>query len=164
MKSLLGCLMCLVFTASQTFAISGGPWSGGGQVAVVGTYAGVLVPLVVVVDPGPPPVTLPPDDSLVLFTLKIPRTGLGIGDAVVFRNGIFYSGQIQASADPDGGRLSGVINAQFQQIISSGSSSTGSSESIQSYYEANGKFRKTSIVTRSSSSGTSRIIGRGSLT
>src|SRR5437763_16385518 len=102
MKVLLAALMCLVFTITQAFAISGGPWSGsGGPVTVTGTYAGVLVPLVGVVDAGPPPVTLPPDNSVALFTLKIPQTGLASGTSVVFRNGIAYSGPVQGSADLD---------------------------------------------------------------
>src|SRR5947209_5149698 len=40
MKTVLGCLMCLVFTMSQSFAISGGPFGGGaGKPSTTGTYA-----------------------------------------------------------------------------------------------------------------------------
>lgn len=93
--------MCLVLTLSQSFAISGGPFGRGGPLVLTGTYAGVLTPIAVVVDPGPPPVTLPPDNSLGLFSLGIAPVGLGtgstpsnavIGAVVIFRNGIVYVG------------------------------------------------------------------------
>src|SRR5882672_8653322 len=99
MKVLLGCLMCLVLTIVETFAISGGPWGGPSHVTVTGTYAGVFVPIPPV-NPAPPPPTLPPDNSLALFTLKVPQIGLASGTSAVFRNGIFYSGTIRGSADP----------------------------------------------------------------
>src|SRR5882724_2274702 len=124
MKIVLGCLMCVVLTASECFAIDGGPvFGGGGQVTVTGIYAGVFVPIKIVVDPGPPPVTLT-DNSLVLFTLIIPKVGLGTGTTAVFRNGFFYSGTIQGSADPDSARLTGVVNASFELnnvVLSDGS-------------------------------------------
>jgi hypothetical protein len=116
MKILLACLMCLVLTASECFAISGGPVFGGGRhVAIPGIYAGVLVPLPIIIDPGPPPVTLK-DNSLVLFTLIIPKVGLARGTVAVFRNGFFYQGTIQGSADFDTGRLIGVVNATVAEI------------------------------------------------
>lgn len=158
MKVLLGCLMCLVLTVVQTFAISGGPWGGRGQVSVTGTYAGVLVPLLVVVDPGPPPVTLPPDNSLALFTMKIPQTGVGSGTIAVFRNGFTYSGTMTASADPDTAKLTAVVTA-IRQI-------TVGDTTIVHFYEANGQFNGAKLTSgeRSSATGGVRIKGRASLT
>ena len=46
MKILLACLMCLVLTMSECFALKGGPEFGKGQVTTTGIYAGVLVPQV----------------------------------------------------------------------------------------------------------------------
>ena len=155
--------MCLVLTIAQTFAISGGPWGGkGGQVSVTGTYAGVLVPVVVVVDPGPPPVTLPPDNSLALFTLKVPQTGLATGEAAVFRNGYYYPGTIQGSADPDTAKVSAIINAFFE--VTATESSTG--KSIPARLNANGKFDAVKAVVKSGglATGSTRLKGTASLT
>jgi hypothetical protein len=160
MKSVLGCLMCLVLTMSQSFAISGGPFSGPGHVEVTGTYAGVFVPVVMVLDPGPPPVTQT-DDSLALFTLKIPSTGLGSGTAVIFRNGFFYNvGAIQASADPDSAQLTGIINASLTVNTQSGV------ETASDIFFASGKFLNTKIVAKRNNFSTSgtRIRGKASIT
>ena len=151
MKIVLACLMCLVFTATESFAIDGGPNYGGGSVTVTGTYAGVLAPIPTVLDPGPPPVTLK-DNSLALFTLVIPKVGLGTGTAAVFRNGLSYSGTIQASADPDTAKLSGVISTSFTPPGAN--------------YKANGQFVHAHIVanTNTSSTATARIRGQASIT
>src|SRR5260370_38480997 len=114
MKVLFGFLMCLVLTIAQTFAISGGPWSGPGHVTVTGTYAGVLVPIPPV-NPAPPPPTLPADNSLALFTLTVTHKGLATGVSAVFRNGIFYPGTIEGSADPNSVQLSAEWQATLSQ-------------------------------------------------
>lgn len=152
--------MCLVLGASQCFAISGGPFGGGSQVTVTGTYAGVFVPIPTVLDPGPPPVTMT-DNSLALFTLKIPKTGLASGVTAVFRNGLFYSGTIQGSADPDSAKLTGVVNSSFQETVATTSTTTFVFE-----YDANGQFVNAKIVANPNvaSSATTRIKGRASLT
>jgi hypothetical protein len=102
MKILLACLMCPVLTASQCFAI----------------YAGVFLPFPIIIDPGPPPVTLK-DNSLVLFTLIIPKVGLASGMVTIFRNGSVNQATIRGSADFNTGRLVGVFigsdaNGQFR--------------------------------------------------
>ena len=160
MKILLGCLMCLVLGASQCFAISGGPFGGASHVTVTGTYAGVFVPIPVT-NPTPPPATIT-DNSLVLFTLKIPRTGLASGVAAVFRNGIFYVGTIVGSADPDTAKLTGEVNAAFFQVSSTSTTST----TIKAEYDANGKFVNAKVVANQTvgSSSATRIRGKASLT
>ena len=152
--------MCVVFTATQSFAIDGGPWGGsGGRVTVTGTYAGMLVPIPTVLAPGPPPVTMT-DNSLVLFTLKVPRTGLASGTSAVFRNGFFYSGQIQGSADPDSAKLTGIVNAEFSQDVQSGTTT------ITEFYEANGQFLNAKITSNLTTSkvAPARIRGKASIT
>lgn len=103
MKALLGCLLCLVLGCAQTFAVSGGPEFGGGQVRTTGIYAGVLTP-------GP---LSPGANSLGLFSMTIPRTGLGTGPVVLFTAGQTYTGTIQGTADPDSAALIGVLRATF---------------------------------------------------
>jgi hypothetical protein len=159
MKILLACLMCLVLGASECFAISGGPVFGGAQVSVTGTYAGVFVPIPIAVDPGPPPVTLT-ENSLALFTLTVPKVGLASGTSAVFRNGFFYSGGIQGSADPDSARLTGIIDASFEEEKQSGTTT------VTEHYHANGRFVNANMVANQnpSSSATVRIRGKASLT
>src|SRR6476646_2052709 len=164
MKVLLGCLMCLVLTIAQTFAISGGPWGGRGQVSVTGTYAGVLIPVLVVVDPGPPPVTLPPDNSLALFTLKVPQTGGAAGAAVIFRNGFFYPGVIDAVADPDSAKISALFNATFSKTHTA-NDLNGVAHDYTFNFNANGQFDNVKVVANQQSFTTSaRLRGTASLT
>lgn len=157
MKILLACLMCLVLTASECFAISGGPgFGGGGQVTVTGTYAGVFIPIV------DPTIGLS-EDSLVLFTLSIPKIGLATGTTAVFRNGLFYPGTIQGSADPDSARLTGIVSASFELnnvVLSDGS------RDITAVYNANGRFVNTKITANSTafSSASTRIRGKATIT
>ncbi|HXM74644.1 MAG TPA: hypothetical protein VN904_05165 [Chthoniobacterales bacterium] len=159
MKILLAILLCPVFIVSQCFAIDGGPFGGGsGKVRVTGTYAGVFVPIPTV-NPAPPPDTLT-DNSLVLFTMKIPKDGLASGTVAVFRNGISYQGTIQGSGDPDSGRLTGIVTSSFLLKSSLSTSSTVFE------YDGNGQFVNAKIVPNpnASSSATNRIKGKASLT
>src|SRR5438094_369344 len=110
MKTLLGCLMCLVLTLSQAFAISGGPFGGKEHVSVTGTYAGVLIPTV-------DPVIGQADNSLALFSLKVLQTGLASGMSIVFRNGLFYSGIIDAVGDPNAATITAVVNGSFSKTF-----------------------------------------------
>ena len=158
MKILLACLMCVVLSATECFAISGGPWGGGGgQVVVTGTYAGVLVPIPTVLAPGPPPVTLT-DNSLVLFTMKVPNTGLASGTSAVFRNGFFYTGTIQGSADPDSARLTGIVASEFSQDRQTGTIT------VTEHYEGNGQFTNAKIVADTKGVALARIRGKASIT
>jgi hypothetical protein len=118
MKGLLGCLMCLVFTASQTFAISGGPF-GTPKLSPQGTYAGVMTfkARVPVCDTPPCPGQPTGTNQLGLFTLVVPQTGLATGTAVFFNQGQIYSGTIQATADPQTAQVKGIISATFSYII-----------------------------------------------
>ena len=159
MKILLAALMCIVFNATQCFAIDGGPWGGNGTVtAVTGTYAGIIVPIPVAIDPENPDVTSV-DNSIALFTLSIPQTGLAKGEAAIFRNGFFYPGQIIGSADPDSGKLTSIVAGEFSQDRQSGTIT------VTEHYEANG-FANAQIVSNSNISRVTlaRIRGRASIT
>jgi hypothetical protein len=145
MKILLACLMCLVLPISQAFAISGGPFPS--PHPITGTYAGVFVPIPTVLDPGPPPVTMT-DNSLALFTLSVQKIGLASGTAAVFRNGINYTGSIQASADPDSAKLRGALTA------------------ISGANSAKGNFLNTRIIPNhnTNSTASTRVRGKASIT
>lgn len=165
--------MCLVLGAAQCFAIDGGPVYGGGQVTVTGTYAGSMVPIPTVLAPG---VTVT-DNSLVLFTFQVPKSGLASGTAAVFRNGFFYSGAsgglggtttggsggsqgIQASVDPDSGKITGILSTSFEEDITSGTTTQ------TAHFQADGQFVNAKVVSNTSSTSTAlaRIRGKASLT
>src|SRR4051812_23993532 len=114
MKTLLASLLCGLLSTVQCFAIDGGPWGANGGVAVTGNYAGVLVPIPIAPDPANPDVTLPPDNSLALFTINVHVVGLAGGNTTIFRNGIAYTGTMTGSADPDTQKLTGIFNSIFQ--------------------------------------------------
>jgi hypothetical protein len=145
MKILLACLLCLVLPIAQAFAISGGPFPS--PHPVTGIYAGVFVPLPTVLDPGPPEVTMT-DNSLALFTLSVQKLGLASGTTAVFRNGISYTGSIQASADVDSARLRGAFTA------------------VSSSEFAKGIFLNTRIIPnpKTNSTASNRIRGKASIT
>lgn len=97
--ALLAVLMCQVMLVSQAFALAGGPIYPGGSVSTTGVYAGVLNGLL--------------SNSLGLFTVSVRSQGIGAGTAVVFRNGYFFGGTIQAIADPTSAALSGVLDLSY---------------------------------------------------
>lgn len=147
MKRLLAVLLCQVFLAAQCFAIDGGPFGGSGGIPVTGTYAGVLTPITVVLDPGPPEVTTT-DNSLALFTLVQPKEGLAQGTASVFRNGSSYFGIIDGLADPDSGKLTGIITTIDLTFTAT----------------ANGQFLHAKITPTTGGISASRIRGKAALT
>lgn len=118
MKILLVCLMCIVLTASECFAIDGGPVYGKAQVKTTGVYAGVMTP---------DPTQSPGSNSFGLFSLTIPKTGLGTGPLIIFEQGQTYVGTAQGTADPDSAKLTALLYGSFPYIISvpSGTDSMG---------------------------------------
>jgi hypothetical protein len=97
--------MCLVLTSAQCLAHKGGPIFGGSKTSVTGTYAGVLLPSA-------------NSNSLAIFSLQLPQSGIGTGSLVIFDVGQIYTGTLQATGDPDTGRITGLIRATFPYIIS----------------------------------------------
>lgn len=98
MRILLACLMCEILPLAQVWAIDGGPDYGRAQVETTGIYAGLFVP-----KRG--------DNSLGIFTISVPRTGIGTGTVALFRNGISYPGTIQGIADPDSAKFTAVVDS-----------------------------------------------------
>jgi hypothetical protein len=121
MKIVLAVLLCFVLTISECFALKGGPVFGNGGANIIGRYAGVLrPPFCPLADPSQCPTGF---NSLGLFTLSIPQTGLGTGAAFIFTNGRSFTGTINAIGDPNTAVLSGVLSTEYQ-ITPLGSSGT----------------------------------------
>jgi hypothetical protein len=110
MKIVLACLMCLVLGASESFAIDGGPVYPGGT-NVVGTYAGVIDRVVTdsPLDCGA--------NSIGVFSVGVPKTGISSGTFVMFSQGRTFTGTIQGVADPGKSTLKGVLNASFNFTV-----------------------------------------------
>ena len=125
LKNLVGILAGLLFAATAAYAISGGPVYQG-NTNVVGTYAGVMT---AVASPTPTPTATPdvspsstptatPDsndthNSLGVFSIGVPQTGLASGAFVMFTQGRVFNGSIQGVADPNNASLKGVLTARF---------------------------------------------------
>jgi hypothetical protein len=105
MKNLLACLMCLVLTASQCFALAGGPVFT--TLDPTGTYAGSIRArkkhhLVFV-----PPCSR---NSLGVFAITIDASGTGTGAFVMFTQGLVFTGNIAGVANLVSGKLTGVLD------------------------------------------------------
>ena len=106
MKQVLSLLLAFVFLQTQTWAIGGGPQGTGGGATVVGTYAGVLIP---VSQTRPLVVGVQSSASIGLFVVSVPATGVAKGAAVAFVDGIAFIGDMTAIADPRKQTLVGVV-------------------------------------------------------
>src|ERR1051326_306443 len=109
MKTVLAVLLCyLLFDAECCFVHKGGPFEGGkGVIPSTGTYAGVLMP---------DPVVSPFTNSIGLFSVVFPTTGLGTGTLVIFQTGQTYTGSVQGLIDPKGGKISALLYASFPYV------------------------------------------------
>ena len=126
MKVRLAALMCLVFMITQSFAISGGP-PYPGSTNVVGVYAGVMKPKKVPATCATDPTTCPDSppgcsaNSLGVFSVGVPNSGLATGTFVMFSQGRVFNGNIQGTADPgkdtNSARLSAVLSATFNYTL-----------------------------------------------
>jgi hypothetical protein len=147
-KALFGCLVCLVFATSHVLAVPGGPRYEGDVARTSGIFAGVFVPT-------------QEKNTLGLFSLSVPREGLGTGTVALFRNGTFYPGTIQASADPANGQLDGVVNAGYERTVA-----FTEDERFVYTYTGNGLLnaRITSMRGRRFSTASDRIRGSAQLT
>jgi hypothetical protein len=115
MKTLLAILLSFIISEAPVLAIHGG-YTLGGSGSVVGTYAGVMIPtqinpLGTVVTSGTTIAGFG-TNSLGLFTLSIPSTGVGTGSVLIFASGQNMLGNIQAVPDPESDTgIIGVIQA-----------------------------------------------------
>ncbi len=136
--SLLAAVLChVLFVASSAHALSGGPVYPGSAVSTTGTYSGALIGLL--------------QNSLGLFSLTIPRTGVGTGTAVVFKAGYFASGQITGVADPQSANLNGVLDLQYRYSLLVLNNSNGTTSTLSTTISGGG------IVTASILGGGSRF-------
>jgi hypothetical protein len=186
MKIVLACLMCVVLTASECFAISGGPVFNTG-INVVGTYAGVIKPSrfcdvcdngqdvrvkckdvqsYVADHPGataepciPPSVPDCSLNSLGVFSIGVPSAGIATGDFVMFAQGRVFTGNIQGTADPNTAKLTGILTATFDFTVTD--PATGDTTDVTA--SANGNL-KTTISNTSSQGVTTGIRLSGTAT
>ena len=91
---------------SQAFAIKGGPEYPGAKANIVGTYAGVLDPT----DVG--------SNTLGIFSVGIPQTGLASGPFLVFTGERTFVGSIQGIGDPNKSTLR--ANLQGVPVVTAG--------------------------------------------
>ena len=106
MKKVLSLLLAFVFLQTQTWAIGGGPQGTGGGAALIGTYAGVLVPIS---QTKPVVVGVKNSAAIGLFVVAVPTTGVAKGAAVAFVDGIAFSGEMTGIADPKKQTLVGIV-------------------------------------------------------
>jgi hypothetical protein len=109
-KALFGSLLCIVLAASQSFAIKGGP-PYPASTNLPGVYAGVLQG---VFDPTRPSSS----NSIGVFSVGVPKTGIASGPFVMFSRGRVFSGTIQGTADPTKASIKGVLSATYNFNLS----------------------------------------------
>ena len=155
----------IVFAVSAAYAIKGGPPYPSG-LNVVGTYGGVLSPTPTPI-PAPPPAAAPPcsANSIGVFSVGVPSTGVATGTFVMFSQGRVFSGTIQGIADPGSSSLRGVLAATYNFTFNRPNPVTGVNESIAVTATANGSLKSKIAQTGQNALGVAatRIRGLASL-
>jgi hypothetical protein len=105
MKKVLSALLAFVFFEVQALAMHGPEQNQSGAIALTGTYAGVLLPK----SESNPQAGSSPGSSIGLFSVGVDSTGIAMGTAIIFIDGVAYNGNITAVADPDFDTLQGII-------------------------------------------------------
>jgi len=108
MNRVLSFLLAYAFLQAQTWAIGGGPRHSGSAMQLVGTYAGVLIP---VSQTRPSTTQVPQSAAVGLFAIGIPSVSVATGKAVAFVDGIAFIGDVTAVADPARQTLTGLVEA-----------------------------------------------------
>ena len=123
MRAVLSLLLCFVLLESQALAAhTRGP--GGIATNVVGTYAGVLLPDTTAAVAG-----AAADNTLAVFNLSVPSTGLSTGAFLAFSNGRVFNGTINGIGDPDVGSILAVLQATFNFTLEE--TTTGTNGQLQ---------------------------------
>ena len=94
-----------------------------------GTFAGVLLPNE----------DSPGSNSIALFSITFPTTGLGTGALVIFQTGETYTGTVQGIVDPDSAVFSGLLDASFPFLFTT---QTGTDD------KGNPIFTTTTVIAR----------------
>jgi len=130
MKTALAILMCFIISEAPVLAIHGGYTLGGDLAAAVGTYAGVLVPTSSTTL-GSGTSTNFGSNSLGLFTMSVPQTGIGSGTMAIFSGNDQLNGSIQALPDPNNvGGIVGVVQVSaYETVFTASVSGNGGSAS-----------------------------------
>lgn len=118
MQKVLSLLMAFLLLEVQARALSGGPVFGSAQgLNVVGTYAGVLVPVSesTQLDIA---TTQSHAASIGLFSLGVPDAGPSTGGVVVFVEGTSFNGNLTGVADPGDGSFQAIVDATSSYTIS----------------------------------------------
>ncbi|MGI8437379.1 MAG: hypothetical protein ACR2NX_10825 [Chthoniobacterales bacterium] len=124
MKALLACLMCLLLPVAECFALKGGPVYRGNSANVVGTYSGIVQG---VFDPTNPRSS----NTLGLFSVAVPQSGLASGVVVIFAAGRAFTGTMSGVADPNKSNLRAVIQSTTTtSLILCTSSGTPTSQDV----------------------------------
>ncbi len=113
MKRILSFLLCIVFLKAQVLAHTGGPDSAESEnIAITGTYSGVLIPKD---EESATPAVQGSEamNSLGIFTVGMPSSGLGDGTFLIFTQGTIFSGTMTAVGDPGKGSVSAIIEGFF---------------------------------------------------
>jgi len=158
--------MCLVLTASECIAISGGPIFPG-SLNVVGSYAGVIkrpsdTPPAVL--NCPPPMSGCSANSLGVFSIGVPASGISSGTFVMFSQGRIFTGTIRGTADPGTARLTGVLNATFDFTVTDNSVTPPTTTMVTASANGNLKTKITTVTSHSNLSTTTAIRLGGSAT
>ena len=90
MKALFASLLCLVLTATQTFAIKGGP-PYPANTNLIGSFGGVMQGVFDPTNPGS-------SNSIGVYSIGVPQNGNATGPFVMFARGRVFSEVAEVSA------------------------------------------------------------------
>lgn len=122
MKQVLSLLLSFVVLQTQTWALSGGPFGGDNFKTIIGTYSGVLTP-VLPEDGATTTNTSLTANSLGLFIFGAPAVGVATGSIAFFTNGEVFAGDLVGVGDPESGDFQALIDANT--TLQAGSVTTG---------------------------------------
>ena len=110
MRILFALLICLVLGISECFAIKGGPPYPAGT-NIVGVYAGVL-------QGAFDPTTPSSSNSIGVFSVGVPKTGIASGPFVMFSRGRVFSGTSKERPIRPKRPIKGVLSATYNFNLS----------------------------------------------
>ncbi len=108
MKKVLSLLVAFVFMQTQTWALSGGPFSSSNSNSLVGSYAAVMVGTLPAA--GGAPVG---GAGIGVFTIGIQEGGVGSGVFAIYSGGIAIGGDTIGLGDPESKIISGIMTGSY---------------------------------------------------